>query len=145
MQDLANIKQLILSFNSISTNTANTANTTNKLVSELQQLKELMHNSMNKSSKEFKALTKALTQLLTEHNQAPNIQGITQAPFTLKAVDIWDASPQASIQIGTKTSIVDVGYIRLGWKVIAIDFDKELIKIINTETANEMLTLEMRR
>lgn len=61
--------------------------------------------------------------------------------FELVDISLWDARPQATIRYQGKTSIVDVNSIRLGWKIIKIDFDKEQITIANAKNGQQ-ITLE---
>ena len=50
--------------------------------------------------------------------------------FELLGISLWDSKPQATIRYQGKTSIVGINSIRIGWKVIDIDFDKEKITIV---------------
>lgn len=59
--------------------------------------------------------------------------------FELVAINLWDFKPQATIRFQDKISIVDEGSIRMGWKILNIDFDKEQIIIIKN---GQKITLE---
>jgi hypothetical protein len=61
--------------------------------------------------------------------------------FELVGISLWDDRPQATIRYQGKTSIVDVKSIRMGWKIINIDFDKEQITIANAKNGQQ-ITLE---
>lgn len=61
--------------------------------------------------------------------------------FELVDISLWDSRPQATIRYQGKTSIVDVNSIRIGWKIINIDFDKEQITIANAKSGQQ-ITLE---
>lgn len=50
--------------------------------------------------------------------------------FDLVAVNLWDSKPQATIRYQGKMSIVEIGYMRLDWKVADIDFDKEQMTVV---------------
>jgi hypothetical protein len=63
--------------------------------------------------------------------------------FELVDISLWDDKPQATIRYQGKTSIVDVKSIRIGWKIINIDFDKEQITIAKAKAKNgQQITLE---
>ena len=74
----------------------------------------------------------------------PNLNPLKQTNttvFELVDISLWDDRPQATIRYQGKTSIVDVKSIRLGWKIINIDFDKEQITIANAKNGQQ-ITLE---
>jgi hypothetical protein len=86
---------------------------------KLKQIENLINEGNINLHKELQQLKKSKTNSIN-----------TKHPFNLLSIDIWDNSPQATISIGSKQTIVDIGDKRLGWKVLEINFDKEYIKII---------------
>lgn len=64
---------------------------------------------------------------------------IDKVEFDLVSIGLWDYQPQATIKFQGKVSVVEIGDVRLGWKIKNIDFDKEQITILRN---GKSITLE---
>ncbi|SHA28710.1 hypothetical protein BTHERMOSOX_1007 [Bathymodiolus thermophilus thioautotrophic gill symbiont] len=63
-------------------------------------------------------------------NQEEEAKKDPKEMFELVGISIWDSQPKATIRYNGHTSIVSVGSIRINWKIINIDFNKEQITIL---------------
>ncbi|CAB5498507.1 hypothetical protein AZO1586R_776 [Bathymodiolus azoricus thioautotrophic gill symbiont] len=87
-----------------------------KILSKVNRAQETTFNKIS-------ALFESKKQKIKESRSANEV-------FELLGISLWDSKPQATIRYQGKTSIVGINSIRIGWKVIDIDFDKEKIMIV---------------
>ena len=87
-----------------------------KILSKVNRAQETTFNKIS-------ALFESKKQKIKESRSANEV-------FELLGISLWDSKPQATIRYQGKTSIVGINSIRIGWKVIDIDFDKEKITIV---------------
>lgn len=135
--------------------TETTTNSVGEVKNSLTALKEILSKESLKSEDRAKSIVEKsklhqqqtegfFKKIMTKFESFTSAQTKTtkkdkhkeKAPFDLVSVNLWDAVPQATIRFYGKLSIVDVGAIRVGWKVENIDFDKEQI----TVTKNGFIT-----
>ena len=120
----------------------------NEMALKVDQLQENTKKTISQFIKKMSALfnqqatktAKPKGKDRTKPNHNPLKQTNTTV-FELVDISLWDDKPQATIRYQGKTSIVDVKSIRLGWKIINIDFDKEQITIANAKNGQQ-ITLE---
>lgn len=84
-------------------------------------------------------LLQKITSLFKAKKKRAETPEMISAIFELVGINLWDSRPQATIRYDGKTSIVDVGSVRLNWKVMRINFDKEQIIIVKN---GQEVTLE---
>lgn len=100
----------------------------------LRQLKHSIGQFMNKINALLKQQTNKQTKPIP-------LQQTNTTVFELVDISLWDSKPQATIQYQGKMSIVDKGSVRVGWKIVNIDFDKEQISIVHAKNGQQ-ITLE---
>lgn len=44
-------------------------------------------------------------------------------PFKMLSVDLWNGKPYVAVSLDEKVSLITVGDVAMGWKVVSIDFD----------------------
>jgi hypothetical protein len=122
----------------------NSKNEVNELIKKNEQFLDEFKNSIiqNQENNNHKILLKVnkaqetifrkIGSLLDSNSRKQKIKEPTSANevFELIGISLWDFKPQATIRYQGKTSVVDVGNIRIGWKIVGIDFDKEQITIL---------------
>lgn len=85
----------------------------------------------DKVNQDQKTMFNKLSSLFkTKKPKAENFAMLkTKVEFELVGISLWDSTPKATVRYQGHTSIVSVGSVRLDWKVINIDFDKEQITV----------------
>jgi hypothetical protein len=116
----------------------------NEIALKVDQLQANTKRTISQFIKKMSALfNQQATKTVKPKDRAkPNpLKQTNTTVFELVDISLWDARPQATIRYQGKTSIVDVKSIRMGWKIINIDFDKEQITIANAKNGQQ-ITLE---
>jgi hypothetical protein len=120
----------------------NSKNEVNELIKKNEQFLDEFKNSIiqNQENNNHKILLKVnkvqetifskIGSLLDSRKQKIKESTSANEVFELIGISLWDSKPQATIRYQGKTSVVDVGNIRIGWKIVGIDFDKEQITIL---------------
>jgi len=119
--------------------------------SSLEQLKDNIGSSQRKQGQAIVSkinqqqqqwgarLLQRVTSLFKAKEQKTETPEMVNATFELVGINLWDSRPQATIRYDGKTSIIEVGSVRLNWKVMDINFDKEQITIVKN---GQEVTLE---
>lgn len=134
------LQQLIAKGNNMPThdNITSIANQINKLDKAIDLIPSGLAQESRVIKDNYQRLINTLEQRLlvaiNNQNNLPNITNINKPPFELMSVSLWDQTAQATIRFQGKLSIINVGDIRLGWKVQYIDFNSETIMVIKKGT-----------
>ena len=89
---------------------------------DLQQLQASLNHSNDEVLKKVIAMQlqiQRLKQQLTSQTYLP----ASMLPFKVVSIDIWNGTPQATIQLGNETALMAQGDTRDGWTLIAINFN----------------------
>lgn len=114
-------------------------------VDEGQQNTQRSLGQLKHSIEQFIDKINALLKQQANKQAKPMLaQQTNTAVFELVDISLWDSKPQATIQYQGKMSIVDKGSVRVGWKIVNIDFDKEQISIVHAKNGQQITLKRIR-
>ncbi len=104
-------------------------------IAENQRSNKLdQHRLIEKTNQNQQTIFEKLRSLFEAKNEKSEAENFAtlkpKVGFELVGISLWDSVPKAEIRYQGHISIVSIGSIRLNWKVIDINFDKEQITVI---------------